>query len=309
MIRLFIRALFLLSASFFLKAFLFGYGLPSVNLGFTNILDGGPVRPTPGFYWQHYNIYYHTKTFLNAESRPLQGLDGAAFNDWSYVTQFIYQFDRTTNLNAMPGVSFVVPFTLTSRIKPNALKVKDAGGGPGNISFGPYLQWGAVFWKDRPFFIHRLSLDFITPSLRNKSPEKLINPGEAFFSLSLGWSGTIYVRPKCAVSWRFNYLWNKKSRKIDFKAGDAAVLNYSIEYELIPRLWTAICGYYLQQINDNKANGLKVPHSRERVFGLGPGAAYFFSQDVVFFSYFYTEFKAINRPQGVSFVLRLIKHF
>ena len=286
-----------------------GYGLPTVNLGFTNILDGGPVRPNPGFYFQNYSIYYHTKTFLNFEGKPLIGLDGAAFNDWSYVFQFIYQFDRTLNLNGMPGFSVVLPFTFYSAIKPNALKIRDSGGGPGNLSFGPYMQWSAVFWKDRPFFIHRLSLDFITPSLRNKSPEKQINPGEAFFSLNVSWSGTLYATTKLAFSWRLNYLWSAKSRKINFKAGDAVFFDYSMEYELIPHLWTAVCGYYLQQISDNKINGFKVPHTRERVFGLGPGAAYFFSQDLVFFSYFYTEFKAINRPQGVSFVLRLIKHF
>ncbi len=286
-----------------------GYGLPSVNLGYTNILDGGPVRPVPGFYFQNYNIYYHTKTFLNFEGKPLVGLDGAKFNDWSYVFQFVYQFDRTMNLNAMPGVSIVVPFAFYSAIAPNGLKTKSAGGGPGNVSFGPYLQWSAVLLNDRPFFIHRLSLDFITPSLRNKSPKKLINPGEAFFSLSTSWSGTLYAAQKLAFSWRLNYLWNAKSRKINFKAGDAVFLNYSMECELIPQLWTALCGYYLQQISDNKINGLKVPKTRERVFGLGPGATYFFSRDFVFFGYFYTEFKAINRTQGVSFVLRFVKKF
>jgi len=293
----------------FICPLLYGYGQPFVNLGFTNILDGGPVRPVPGIYLQNYSIYYHTKTFLNAKGKPLVGLDGAALNVWTYVLQFIYQFDQVFNLNAMPGVSVALPMDFYSAIKPNASKVKDAGGGPGNLSFGPYLQWSAVFLKDRPFFIHRLSCDFIMPSLRNKSPKKLINPGEAFFSFDVSWSATLYAREKLAFSWRLNYFWNAKSRKIDFKAGDAVFLDYSMEYELIPHLWTAITGYYFQQISDNKTNGLKVPQSRERVFGLGPGAAYFFSQDLIFFGYFYTEFKAINREQGVSFTLRLVKHF
>jgi hypothetical protein len=294
---------------FFFPLILSGYGLPSLNLGFTNILDGGPVRPNPGFYLQNYSIYYHAKNFLNAFGKPLVGLDGVAFNDWSYVLQFIYQFDRIMNLKGMPGISVVLPFTFYSAIKPNALKIRDAGGGPGSLSFGPYIQWEAVFWNERPFFIHRLSLDFIMPSLRNKSPKKIINPGEAFFSICPSWSGTLYAMRRLAFSWRLNYLWNSKSKKIDFKAGDAVFVDYSMEYELIPHLWTAISGYYLQQISDNKLNGLKASQTRERVFGLGPGAAYFFSQDLIFFGYFYKEFKAINRPEGVSFVLRLVKHF
>ena len=287
----------------------YGYGLPSVNLGYTNILDGGPVRPNPGFYLQNYNIYYHAKKFLDFQGKPLQGLDGTPFNDLAYVFQFIYQFPQVLNLQGMPGISVVVPFTLYSALKPNALKIKDSGGGPGSVSAGAYLQWSAVFLNDRPFFIHRLSLDFLMPSLRNKSPQKQVNPGEAFFSICPTWSATLYAMRHLAFSWRLNYIWNAKSRKVDIKIGDAVFLDYSMEYELIPHLWTAIVGYYVQQISDNKVNGFNVPHTRERVFGLGPGAAYFFSQDLIFFSYFYTEFKAINRPQGINFTLRLVKHF
>jgi hypothetical protein len=286
-----------------------GYGLPAVNLGYTNILDGGPIRPYPGVYWQQYNIYYHTNKFLNAEGTLLGGIKSPTFNDWSTVTQLIYQFKNKLFFGGMPGFSFVLPVTLYSAIGCNRLGVTDAGGGVGDVSFGVYTQWPAVMHKDRPLFIHRLAVDATFPTGTNRLPKRQINPGEAFYSLSPGWSATLYATTRLGFSWRLNYLWNSKNKKIDFKAGDAVFFNYSVEYAIKPAWYVALVGYCLQQLSDNKALGFKVPDSKERVFGMGPGSAYFFSKDLVFFGYLYGEFGVRNRPQGISFVLRLVNHF
>jgi len=286
-----------------------GYGLPNVNLGFTNILDGGPIRPYPGVYWQQYSIFYHTHKFLNFEGKPLGGVPSPAFNSWTAVTQLIYQFKKKLFFEGTPGFSFVLPITLYSAIKPNALGVTDAGGGIGNLGIGVYTQWGAVMHKDRQLFIHRLSVDASVPSGTNRLPKRQINPGEAFFSLGMSWSATLYATENLAFSWRLNYLWSSKNRKIDFKPGDVVFLDYSMEYPVIPQWYVAVAGYYLQQLSHNKAAGIIIPHSKERVIGLGPGSAYFFSKDLIFFTYLYGELGVRNRPQGVSFALRLVKHF
>lgn len=286
-----------------------GYGLPRVNLGFTNILDGGPIRPYPGVYWQQYSSYYHTHSLRNFEGKLLGNVSSPAVNSWSIITLLIYQFKNKLFLQGTPGFSFVLPITLYSDIKPNVLGITSAGGGIGNLGLGVYTQWSAVMHKLRPLFIHRLSLDFYVPSGTNRLPKRQINPGEAFFSLCLSWPATLYATEKLAFSWRLSYLWNAKNRKIDFKAGDAIFFNYSIEYPIIRQWYIACAGYYLQQLSHNKALGVLVPNSKERVFGLGPGSAYFFSPDLIFFTYLYGEFGALNRAQGVSFILRLVKHF
>jgi hypothetical protein len=289
--------------------FVHGYGLPNVNLGFTNILDGGPIRPFPGVYWQQYSIFYHTHKLRNATGGSLGCVDSPAFNSWSTVTQLIYQFKNKLFLEGTPGFSFVLPITLYSAIKPNSLGITNAGGGIGNLGLGIYTQWSAVMHKQRPLFIHRLSLDCAVPSGTNRLPKRQINPGTACFSLFLSWSATLYATEELAFSWRLNYMWNSKNRKIDFKPGDAVFFDYSAEYAVRPEWYLAVSGYYLQQLSHNKALGKIVPHSKERVFGLGPGSAYFFSKDLVFFTYLYGEFGVLNRAQGVSFVLRVVKHF
>lgn len=286
-----------------------GYGLPSVNLGYTNILDGGPIRPYPGLYWQQYNIFYHTNKFFDFAGKPLGGVNSPTFNSWSTVTQLIYQFKKKLFFEGTPGFSFVLPITLYSAIDCNKLGITSAGGGLGNIGFGVYTQWSAIMHNDRPLFIHRLSVDASFPTGTNRLPKRQINPGAAFYSLSPGWSATLYTTKKLAFSWRFNYLWNSKNKKIDFKAGDAIFFNYSAEYAIKPAWYVAFVGYCLQQLSDNKALGHTIPKSKERVFGMGPGSAYFISKDMVFFGYLYGECGARNRPQGISFILRFINHF
>ena len=163
--------------------------------------------------------------------------------------------------------------------------------------------------KGREFFIHRLEFDFSTPLGKNKLPEKQINPSNTFFYCGPHWAATLYLSHKWSLSWRLHYIWNAKNEKIDFRAGDAVYCNYSLAYEALPRLFVAAVGYALQQIHNNKALGVSVPHSKERVFGVGPGIAYFFSPDLVFFSYLYMEGGVRNRPQGTSFISRLVMHF
>jgi len=298
-----------LSVLFFFTHAIVGYGLPPVNLGLTNILDGGPVRLYPGIYWQQFLQYYTTQRFLNGEGNPLGGISSPRFRTLKTVTQFIYQCKYKMPLRSMPGFSLTLPITIYSKVAKNGLGIQSSGGGFGNLGFGVYSQWSAVMLKERPFFIHRLSFDFSIPFGKNKLPEKQINPSNTFFYCGPNWSATMYLSRKWALSWRLNYIWNAKNEKIDFQAGDAFYCNYSLEYEAYPRLYVAAVGYALKQLHNNNALGLSVPNSKERVFGAGPGVAYFFSKDIVFLSYLYLEGGVRNRTQGTSFIARLIMHF
>lgn len=297
------------SVLFFLSPIIMGYGFPSVNLGFTNILDGGPVRPYPGIYWQQWLSYYTTKRFLNNEGHLLAGLGTPHFRSVSTITQFVYQCKYQMRLGGMPGFTMVLPIVLYSHIDKNPLDIQSSGSGFGNLGCGIFTQWGAIELHGRPFFIHRLSFDFSTPLGKNKLPEKQINPSNTFFYCGPTWSATMYLAHRWAFSWRLNYLWCAQNEKIDFRAGDGIFCNYSLEHEIYPHLWIAAVGYALKQLHNNRALGLTVPDSKERVFGVGPGLAYFFSKDLVFFSYLYLEAGVRNRTQGTSFIARLVMHF
>jgi len=288
---------------------LVGYGLPGVNLGFSNILDGGPVRPNPGIYWQQYLQYYTTQRFLNSEGKPLLGLPSPRFRALTTVTQFIYQFNHVGFLRGMPGVALSLPTTLVSKIDKNNLGIASSGSGFGNLGCGIYAQWPAIMHNGRPLFIHRLEFDFSVPLGKNKLPEKQINPSSTFFCCGPYWAATLFLSHRWNLSWRLNYLWNAKSEKIDFRAGDAMYLNYSLAYEIYPHLFFGAVGYALGQLHNNKLNGRTVPNSKERVVGAGPGFAYFYSPDIVIFSYLYLEGAVRNRTQGTSFIARVVMHF
>lgn len=286
-----------------------GYGLPFVNLGFSNILDGGPIRPRPGIYWFQFAQYYTTQRFLNNEGKPLGGIPSPRFRVADTVIAGVFQFKEQMPLKGMPGVSVQLPLVLYSKVEKNNLGFADSGGGFGNIGLGIYTQWSAIMRKGRPFFVHRLEFDFSIPFGKNKLPRKTINPSQSFFYCSPYWAATLYLSEKWNVSWRLSYIWCAQNEKIDFRAGDALYINYSLAYEAYSHLYIAAVGYASQQLHNNRAGGLTIPHSKERIFGIGPGAAYFCSQDLIFLGYLYLEAGARNRTQGTSFILRSVMHF
>jgi len=293
----------------FFTSALVGYGLPGLNLGFTNILDGGPVRPNPGFYWQEYMQYYTTQRFLNGEGKPLLGLPSPRFRSLLAVTQFVYQCKTVLPLHGMPGFLLSMSTVIYSKINSNRLGIQSSGSGFGNLGCGIFTQWAAIMHKGRQLFVHRLEFDFSIPSGKNKLPEKQINPSQTFFYCGPHWAATLYLSHKWSLSWRLHYVWNAQNEKIDFRAGDAMYVNYSLAYELYPHLFFGAVGYALGQLHNNRANGVTIPDSKERVFGAGPGIAYFISEDIVFFSYLYLEGGVRNRPQGTSFIARAVVHF
>lgn len=289
---------------------LIGYGLPGVALGYTNILDGGPIRPTPGIYWEQWMQYYSTQRFLNNEGKPLNGLPSPRFREWETVAEFVYQFERQIGLRqGMPGFAIAVPITLYSKIEKNALGIEDSGSGFGNLALGVYIQWPVIELHGRPLFIHRTEFDMSIPMGKNKLPEKQINPSSSFFYCGPSWSATLYFGYKWSTSWALHYIWSAKNEKINARAGDLIYCNYSLAYELYPKLYIAGVGYALGQLHDNKALGVSVPNSKTRVFGTGPGIAYFFSKDIVFLSYLYLEYGARNSTEGTNFIARLVWHF
>ena len=240
--------------SFFCASHAFGY-LPGMNLGFTNILDGGPARPYPGLYWQEYAQYYTTARFKNGEGNSLGGIPSPRFRALTAITQFTYQFNQQLPLKGMPGFSIGFPTVLYSKVDKNPLGIESSGSGVGNLSFGLYTQWSAIQRKGRPFFIHRLQFDLWIPMGKNKLPCKQINPSNTFFSCGSYWAATLFISHKWNVSWRLHYLWNAKNEKIDTQAGDAMYCNYSLGYEAHPHLFIAVVGYALGQLHYNRAFG------------------------------------------------------
>jgi len=292
-----------------------GYFLPSVNKGSTNFLDGGPLRPKPGWYWTQYAEYYYTDTYFDACGKSILKDTGPAYNALVTLTGVSYQFRPCITSKFQVGFDAALPILLYSKIGHNQLSlipgincVTSSGTGIGDLALGTYIQFDPVFDGERPRFVHRIEFDLFFPTGKYDN-SKLINPGSNLFYIDPYWAFTYYFTPRLATSWRLHYLHCGENRKANLKPGDAIHFNYTLEGEIRPRVWVGINGYFLQQITNSKVCNIEIPHSKERIFSTGFGTLYLITPDDVLFFNLYFEADAKNNPQGMRFYFRFFKHF
>ncbi|MBN1141930.1 MAG: transporter [Deltaproteobacteria bacterium] len=294
------------------------YDLPSVNLGFTSFLDGGPPAG-PGWYFSQYIQYINSEELKDHKGKGLlPSLADEKINVWVSLSQLLYQSDTPILLGGKWGLDLIVPVVFTeTKYAHHFPGPEDNAAGLGDILVGPYLQWDPIMGKNGPIFMHRIELQVILPTGKYDD-DKEINPGSNFFSFNPYWAGTLFLTPRLTTSWRLHYLWNAKNKNPnrgfgaadDTQAGQAVHGNFAIAYEILPkRLRAGINGYFLKQISDTKADSHNISDRREQVLGIGPGAVYHFSQhDHLFFNAFF-ETETENRPEGSRFTLRWVHHF
>jgi len=300
---------------------LYGYDLPSVNLGFTSFLDGGPPAGA-GIYFAQYLQNYNADTLTAHDgNRALPPVADESLNAWIGLTQFLYQSNKVLIAGGKWGVDLIVPVVGLDIDygSDNPAFPQDNGGGVGDLLVGPYLQWDPVMGKNGPLFMHRIELQMIFPTGEYDENREL-NAGSNFFSFNPYWAATLFITPKLTASTRIHYLWNGENSDPgrgysalgadDTQAGQAFHANFAMEYEVIPQqLRVGINGYYLKQITDTQMDGEDVPETREAVLGIGPGIVYHFSQNDHLFFNTYFESSAENRSEGNRFNLRWVHHF
>ncbi len=289
-----------------LTAPVWGFDQPSVNLGFTSFMDGGPPAG-PGWYFSEY-IQYYTADELPDYPAPDTDVDA-----WVSLNQFIYQSDQKLLLGGKWGINIIQPVVYIDA-DPAA---PDNAGGIGDIWVGPYLQWDPIMGPNGPRFMHRVEFQMIFP-IGKYDDDRALNPGSNFFSFDPYWAGTYFFTPRLTASWRAHYLWNAKNddpwtglpgSPDDTQAGEAYHINFAASYEVMPKqLRAGVTGYYMRQTSDSEWDGESVS-GREQVLAIGPGALWSFSQDTHLFFNAYFESHVHSRPEGERFVLRLVHHF
>ncbi len=294
------------------------YDLPSVNLGFTSFLDGGPPSG-PGLYFSQYLQYIRGDRLTNRNGDDLlPSFADEELNVFVSLSQLIYQSNQCLLLGGKWGLDLIVPIVGTDlsygRSGPFP---QDNGAGLGDVLVGPFLQWDPIMGSGGPLFMHRIELQMIFPTGKYSS-DREVNPGSNFFSFNPYWAATLFLTPRWELSTRIHYLWNAENGDPnraflgadDSRAGQAIHLNFASSYEIIEKkLRAGLNGYYLKQITDTEVDGNDLSGSREQVLGIGPGLVFHFSKDTHFFVNAYFETLAENRPEGQRFNFRLVHHF
>ena len=286
----------------------FAYLQPNVNLGFTSFLDGGPPAG-PGHYISEYLQYYTADDLKDGPPGDNE------VDVWILMNQYIYQSDQTVLFGGKWGMNVMLPIV---SLDVDSLYLSDNGTGVGDLLVGPYLQWDPIMGANGPLMLNRIELQTIFPTGKYDK-DKNLNQGSNHFSFNPYWAATVFLGPKATVSWRLHYLWNGKNDEftaggqipsdVDLEPGDAIHANFAAAYEVLPKqLRLGINGYWFDQITDTKVDG-DDHDDDEKVFAIGPGLVYHFSQDTHLFLNAYFESGAENRPEGERYNMRFVHHF
>jgi len=283
-----------------------GYEQPSVNLGFTTFVDGGPPAG-PGWYFQQYYQYWSADTL---EGLPFADPDLDAH---IFLSQLIYQSEDTL-LGGQWGVNLMVPLVLLDIDGAGPLTANSTGFG--DLLIGPFIQWAPVMGEKGPVFMQRVELQMIFPT-GDYDRQYALNPGSNHFSFNPYWAGTLFMGPRWTASARIHLLFNNTNDApamvtglSSYKAGTAIHGNLAVSYDVLEkRLRVGLNGYFFEQLSDTKVNGVSSSSLDERVYAIGPGMLYSFSSENHIFANLYLESGAKNRPEGWRMNLRWTHHF
>ncbi len=288
------------------------YEQPSVNLGFTSFVDGGPPAG-PGWYFQQYLQWWSADTFAGPDGGHAFGPFRPELDAYISLTQVVYQSDRDL-MGGKWGVNVILP-VVSLDLKPDGLPLTTHSG-VGDLLVGPYIQWGPVMGDHGPRYMQRVELQMIFPTGAYNSAYA-INAGSNHFSFNPYWSGTVFLGPRWTASLRLHLLLNASNDsppvitgRDSFKAGMAVHANFAVSYAVIEqRLRIGLNGFFFEQIQNTRIDGVKEPGLKERVWALGPGLLYSFSPEDHLFLNAYFETAAENRPEGTRLNARWVHHF
>ncbi|ATV18858.1 hypothetical protein A584_05622 [Pseudomonas syringae pv. theae ICMP 3923] len=290
------------------------YDLPVVNLGLTSFLDGG-LPAGPGWYLQEYFQNYSADRLRDKDGKAL-GLPKQELDYQVAVTQLSYLSNVRLG-NASLGLNAVLPVVTRMKVDDGLNNAALRGQtGMGDLLIGPFIQFDPVMGPDGPRFVHRIELQVNLPT-GEYDDKHAINPGNNAWSFNPYWAATYWFTPKWTASVRAHYLYNGKNDDpaqsfgavSDIQAGQALHANFATEYAVTDQLRLGINGYWLKQITDTQVDGHDVSGRREKVWAIGPGAMYSFSQNDHVFVNAYFEQDVENRPDGSRVQMRYVHHF
>jgi anthranilate 1,2-dioxygenase (deaminating, decarboxylating) large subunit len=292
------------------------FNQPPLNLGLTDILDGGP--PGPGTYFTEYIQAYDSNKLKDSSGNDIPGDPKVAnvlsMNQVVHVNQYKLLGGHVGVTALLPVVAISASGQLPTGAPSPAPPFVDFASNPavlGDLIVGPFLQWFDTKLLGRPF-IHRLELDIVMPTGQYDS-KYAVNPGSNIWTFEPFYAFTWFLTDKFSTSWRLMYDFNTENSDAfggrDVSAGQVFHFNYSIEYQFCKNFWGAAAGYYLVQTTDDEINGQKDSNSKEQVFAVGPAFFWVVSPNFSMGLKTAWEMATENRPEGNRTTFRMTYKF
>jgi anthranilate 1,2-dioxygenase (deaminating, decarboxylating) large subunit len=285
------------------------FNQPPLNLGLTDILDGGP--PGPGTYFTEYIQAYGSNHFKDSDGNDIPGSPEVA-NVLS-MNQVVQVYKHKV-LGGHPGATVLLPVVAISgsgSVGSPGPPVSTNPGVWGDLIVGPFLQWFDTKLLGRPF-IHRLELDVVIPTGQYDS-KYLVNPGSNIWTFEPYYAFTWFLTDKLSTSWRLMYDFHTENSDAfggrDVTPGQVFHFNYSFEYQFYKNFWASAAGYYLVQTTDDEINGQKDSDSKEQVFAVGPAVFWAVSPNFSMGLKTAWEMATENRPEGNRTTFRMTYKF
>jgi len=278
------------------------FNQPPLNLGLTDILDGGV--PGVGTFFTEYVQVYQSDEFKDNNGNDIPGFPRVS-NILS-MNQLVHVYKHKL-LGAHIGVDVLLPV-----VSINGGSLPTNPGVLGDLTAGPFLQWLDTKLLGRPF-VQRLELDFTFPT-GQYDKNYALNPGSNLWVIEPYYAFTWFLTPKFSTSWRIHYTISTKNDEVspspfngfstEVTPGQVFHFNYSFEYEFWKGLRGAVAGYYLKQLTEDEGSSGDISNSEEQVFAIGPALHYFFSDKFSAGLKTQWESSTENRPEGNRTTLR-----
>lgn len=292
------------------------------NLGYTSFMDGFGF---PGFISDQYFFYYHADDFTDKDGNNLPGKN--KMHNLMLLTSWKWCFENPKILGAWPGFDIQLPILLDLKVtNENFTETETSVGG---LFVGFFLQYPKMMLFNKMPIWQRLEFLVKFPT-GHYNDDHYVNADNNAFVINPYYAFTVFLTKKIEFSARLFYKWTSKnndpydipSPEWDPKSGtpptfadsiqegQAFWVNYATSYGITDNFRLGINGYYLEQLTNHKIDGHDIPHSKERVFAIGPGAMYISKKkkDLVWLN-FYDEVVTKNRSDGIAINLRWLHVF
>lgn len=261
------------------------YGLNTVASG---------IQPKPGHYLYLYNSIFTADTLTDDNGDPLPidfDVDVRV-----HTLRYLNVSKSLTLAGGRFGWLVAQPYLYgDATVGPRS----DDRDGAGDLTVGAMLGWHS------PALHSTAGVDVTLPTGSYDSA-RLFNPGRNQYAATFYYAMTAPIGERLDSNLRVNVTLNGANRDNDYRSGNEAGIEYSLNLRLGPRVLAGIGGYLHQQLTDDEVDGVPVGGDgrRLRVFAAGPQVVYRGDRWGVAAKWQH-EFDARNKSEGDKYWLQL----